>query len=269
MRKLQTGRKKDTEKEYTAMSDVKQLLKEAKLELTRRDYEETIEISEEVLKLDPDNYFAHIFLGKAFSSLPPSNEGNSNRHLESATAHYISATKLAPDNLLAWKGLFLLFKTTEAVPNILSYDVYFDLCGQYADILLKQEQSQVGLINDIKLLKKTHTDCRKAFYEHLKPGSLMAETIGRHLATPQDALLNLIKILSNTEVTEIGKAVSQNRLRLKASDPDYQIKLNSFSWEIIKNSDIDQLYNQLVNILTDDQLRSDIENEWLEYRIKS
>lgn len=268
MRQLQTGRKKDREREYTVMSEVKQLLKEAKLELTRRDYEETIEISKEVLKLDPDNYFAHIFLGKAFSSLPPGNEVSPNRHLESATAHYISATKLAPENLLAWKGLFLLFKTTDAVPNILSYDEYFDLCGQYADILLKQEQSQIDLINDIKLLKKTHTDCRRAFYEHLKPGSLMAETIGRHLATPQDALLNLIKIMSNTEITEIGKAVSQNRLRLKASDPDYQIKLNSFSWEIIKNSEIDQLYNQLVNILTDDQIRSDTENEWLEYRIK-
>lgn len=96
----------------------------------------------------------------------------------------------------------------------------------------------------------------------------MAETIGRHLSTPQDALLNLIKILSNIETTEIGKTLSQNRLKLKASDPDYQIKLNSFSWEIIKNSEIDQLYNQLVNILADDQKRSEIENQWLEYRIK-
>lgn len=47
------------------MSDIKQLLKEAKQELTNRDYEETIEISEKVLKLDPDNYFAHIFLGES------------------------------------------------------------------------------------------------------------------------------------------------------------------------------------------------------------
>ena len=250
------------------MSDIKQLLKEAKQELTNRDYEETIEISEKVLKLDPDNYFAHIFLGKALSSLPASNNVSSNRNLERATNHYVSAAKLVPDNLLAWKGLFLLFRTTEVVPDILSYDEYFDLCGQYADALLKQEQSQVELINDIKLLKKTHPDCQKAFYQHLKPGSLMAETIGRHLSTPQDALLNLIKILSNIETTEIGKTLSQNRLKLKASDPDYQIKLNSFSWEIIKNSEIDQLYNQLVNILADDQKRSEIENQWLEYRIK-
>ncbi|CAI4037040.1 hypothetical protein SMKI_16G3390 [Saccharomyces mikatae IFO 1815] len=250
------------------MSDVKQLLKEAKQGLKCRDYEETIEISERVLKLDPDNYFAHIFLGKALSSLPTNNDVSSNSNLQRATTHYISATKLLPDNLLAWKGLFLLFKTTEVVPDILSYDEYFDLCGQYADALLKQEQSQVELVNDIKLLKKTHPDCQKAFYQHLKPGSLMAETIGRHLSTSQDALLNLIRILTNTETTEIGKAVSQNRLKLKASDPDYQIKLNSFSWEIIKNSEIDQLYNQLVNILTDDQLRSEIENQWLEYRMK-
>lgn len=65
------------------MSDIKQLLKEAKQELTNRDYEETIEISEKVLKLDPDNYFAHIFLGKALSSLPASNNVSSNRNLES------------------------------------------------------------------------------------------------------------------------------------------------------------------------------------------
>ncbi|EJS41246.1 ski3p [Saccharomyces arboricola H-6] len=250
------------------MSDVKQLLKEAKQELTRQDYAETIELSEKVLKLDPDNYFAHIFLGKALSSLPASDKFNPNHNLQKAATHYISATKLVPENLLAWKGLFLLFKTTEVIPDVLPYDEYFDLCGQYADILLKQEQSQIELINDIKLLKKTHPDCESAFYQHLKPGILMAETIGRHLSSPQDALSNLIKILSNREIAEIGKAVSQNRLKLKASDPDYQIKLNSFSWEIIKSSEIDQLYNQLVNILTDDQLRSETENEWLEYRIR-
>ncbi|CAI4054235.1 SKI complex subunit tetratricopeptide repeat protein SKI3 SKDI_16G4440 [Saccharomyces kudriavzevii IFO 1802] len=250
------------------MSDIKKLLKEAKQELTKRNYEETIEVSEKVLTLDPDNYFAHIFLGKAFSNLSLDGEVSSSRNLQIAATHYISATKSDPDNLLAWKGLFLLFKTTEIIPDKLSYDEYFDLCGQYADALLKQEQPLVELINDIKLLKKTHPDCQRAFYQHLKPGSLMAETIGRHLSTPQNALLNLIKILSNMEIMEIGKAVSQNRLKLKASDPDYQIKLNSFSWEIIKNSEIDQLYNQLVNILTDDQLRGEIENQWLEYRIK-
>ena len=49
------------------MSNIKELLKEAKIELAREDYEDAVTISKKVLKLDANNYFAYVFLGKSYN----------------------------------------------------------------------------------------------------------------------------------------------------------------------------------------------------------
>lgn len=243
------------------MSDVKQLLKEAKVELGRGDYEEARDISLKVLKIDEDNYFAHIFLGKCFSMLPGG--------LAKAVSHYESAIELNRENLLGWKGLFLLFRNEPDIcPDPVSFDSYYQFCGQYAELLIEQELPLIELVEDVKTMRRIKPNSEEAFVRNLLPGQLMAEKLGRHLLSQQMALSKLIDIKSRQEQEQISNIVSTERLKLSTSDPLFQIKLNSKCWPVYENSEIDDRYNQLVNIVDDDDERSHVEENWLKYRLR-
>lgn len=249
------------------MSDVKELLKEAKTELSRGDYEEAIAVSKKVLKIDKKNYFAYVFLGKLYSV-------NSDlKDLGLATESYIKATNIEPDNILAWKGLFLLLEqqSERIIPDVVDYKKYFSLCNKYMKLLQQQGLSQVELINSIKALKtqnKSNTSFLEEFYKYFKPGNASYETLGKHLVTQIESLTGLIKIVKKRETEEISSIVSQQRLKLSASDPNYQFKINSLAWNIYEDSYLDEYYNQLINIVDDDTERGALEDEWLQYRIK-
>lgn len=241
------------------MSTIKDLLKQAKTELAREDYQSAIELSKKVLSLEKENYFAYVFLGKSYSCLPGK--------AKESIANYKLAIQYDSSNLLAWKGLFLLLKSLD-VPEVLSYDDFFALCGEYADVLLEQQLSQVDLIHDIRLFRKKYPDCEESFLMHMVPGTKMAELLARHLISPQDALSKLINLVNKKEESKISKLVSRERLKLSVQDPSYQTKINALAWGIYEGSNLDQLYNQLINITDVDEARSDLETQWLEYRIK-
>lgn len=242
------------------MSSVKDLLKEAKVELSREDYAEVVKICKKVLNVDKDNYFAHVFLGKAYS--------NMDSRVQDAIENYNKAIEVLPEELLAWKGLYLVFKEDKVVPSVVNFNTYFDFCGGYARALANKGVSQVDLIHDIRVFRKTHSDCEESFLRHMIPGTPTAEQLARHLISAQDAISGLIRILNSKQQDQISKHVSRERLKLSANDPSYQAKINTLSWEVYKDSELDDLYNRLVNITDDDEHRSNLEAQWLEYRLK-
>lgn len=242
------------------MSSTKDLLKEAKLELSREDYGEAVKICKKVLNAHKDNYFALVFLGKAYSSMSD--------RAKDAIDSYNRAITSDPEELLAWKGLYLIFKEGDVIPSVASFDTYYEFCGGYARALANKGVSQVDLIHDIRVFRKTHTDSEESFLRHMIPGTPTAEQLARHLISPQDAISGLIKILNSKQQDQISKHVSRERLKLSANDPSYQTKINTLSWEVYKDSELDDLYNQLININDDDEQRSTLEAQWLEYRLK-
>ncbi|SCU83667.1 LADA_0C12816g1_1 [Lachancea dasiensis] len=241
------------------MAELKQHLKDAKSYLASQDYEYSIESSNEALKLDKNCFFAHVFLGKAYACI---------NELSNSKRHYKTAIDLEPDNLLAWKGLFMLLKVSEIAPNIVSFDEYFDLCGEYAELLLQKQQSLIDLISDVRNFKNFHKNCQESYLRHMRPGGPVSETLSRHLISAQDALQGLLNIVNSEEQQKVAKLVSRERLRISANDPDYDVKVNSIAWEVYKEFEVDAFYQQLINITDDDEKRRDLEAKWLEYRIK-
>ncbi|SCW04619.1 LAFE_0H17546g1_1 [Lachancea fermentati] len=241
------------------MSEIKQCLKDAKNSLANEDYEDAIRESKRVLKLDSENYFAYVFLGKAYSCL---------NELRLSKESYQEAIAIQPNNNLAWKGLFMLLKNADVIPTIVSFDEYFDLCGQYAEILSQLELPQIELINDIRDFRSRYKDSQESFLRHMQPGTDMAERLSRHLISPQEALEGLLNILSARELQQVSKVVSRERLKISANDPDYNLKINTLAWQIFKDSELDDLYQQLINVTDDDLHRRELESKWLEYRIK-
>lgn len=254
------------------MSEIKQLLKDAKNELSGGYFEDVIPICLEVLKLDENNYWAHVFLGKSFASL------ERNKDYTKSVKHYILATKIQPENLLAWKGLFLLFfqdnntKTnSDIIPELVSFEQLFTQCDRYMSILRQLEQPQVDLIHSLRLLLKQNKESLKFqldYWKHYIPGESPYETLGKHVSRPLDSLQNLIKFAKIDETDKINKLVTNERLKLSVSDPLYQTKINSIAWEVYKHSQLDQYYDKLINLIDNDQKRQDWESEWLEYRVK-
>ncbi|SCV05111.1 LANO_0H00276g1_1 [Lachancea nothofagi CBS 11611] len=241
------------------MADLKQYLKEAKNYLASEDYEDSIESCKQALKLDKNCYFAHVFLGKALSCVDKLTESKN---------HYQLAIGLEPDNLLGWKGLFMLFKISNIAPKVVSFDEYFNLCGEYAELLVQKQLPLVDLVNEIRSFKNFYKDCQESYLRHMRPGTPMAETLSRHLISPQDALQGLLNIVCSEEQQQVSKLVSRERLKISANQPDYNVKVNSIAWEVYENSEVDQLYQQLINITDDDEKRRSLEAKWLEYRIK-
>lgn len=241
------------------MSQLKASLKEAKNALATENWKHAITCSHDVLKLDSDNYFAHVFLGKAYSCI---------NQLKKSKIHYQKAIKTDYENVLAWKGLFKLLNGLESFDDIVTFDEYFDLCGEYAQVLVDHQSSQIELVNDIKEFRRTHRHCEESYLQHLRPGTLMGERLGRHLMLPEKALKKLIKIISTNEQQQVSKIVSRERLKISINDPDYHSKIDSFAWAIYQQSDLDSLYEQLINIVDDTQDRRLLEDEWLQYRLK-
>lgn len=86
------------------------LLKDAKTFLTEKKYDEVLKTCQEILRLDKKNYHAYCFVGLAHSKL-----GNT----EKSQQAYLAATKLQPDQLVAWQvsAWLLLSSQTRALWN--------------------------------------------------------------------------------------------------------------------------------------------------------
>ena len=249
------------------MSDIKQLLKEAKGELANEEYEDAIALSLQVLELDPENYFANVFLGKAYSC------ESLLKDLGKAARCYIAAALSQPQVMLAWKGLFMLLGShgQQILPAEIEYKELFQVCNVYMSALQAQELPQVDLINYLKELKsqhKTESAFLEPFYEVFSPGNEEFESLGKHLTTPTESLSGLMRIVKRRETAKISEIVSHNRMKLSSNDPNYQSKINALAWEIYEKSKLDDYFNRLVNVTDDDKERASLENEWLEYRIK-
>lgn len=259
-----------------SQSEIKQLLKEAKKELSNGYYEDAIEIALKVLDIDTENYFALIFVGKSYDSLIDSKQVKDiETSYEKALKYYIKATTVQPTNLLAWKGLFQILlnqeKLKHVVPNLLKFDELFALCDQYMDCLMTNEQPQIDVIDFLRSLKKTNQEdihFLLDFYNHYLPGQKPYEILGHHLMSPLDAMLQLVKLTKINEDKIVSSKISNERLKLSNNDPKYQQKINQVAWSIYESSKLSDYYNQLINLIDDDTERKKWEQEWLEYRIK-
>ena len=156
------------------MSAVKKLLKNAKTALADSDWEYAIELSEEVLEEDNENYFAYVFLGKANESIGQNVKAKDN---------YLKAIALDDTNVIAWKGLFVLFKNAQNLREVVEFPKYFKLCEDYAEVLLQKQLSLIDLINDIRVIRRKYPESEEIFLESIKPGTKFGELIGGEIMT--------------------------------------------------------------------------------------
>ena len=223
----------------------KTYLKAAKQALQDNNPEYCCSLAENALELDPDCYFALIFIGKSNHLMGK---------LREAKEAYERAIRLKPDDLTAWKGLLLLVKTDD------DYKTFFRVISDYLDVLSEQQHSIAETVGEISkyLDKFPSEDVIDEYKRQLLPDGRLQQATKGLLVKPEKALRDYLGHVRTRENRLLSSA------KMKASGGAY----DATTWNIYKNSNVPDLYVQLINIVDDDEDRRDLEDKYLSYKLQ-
>ncbi|TID29838.1 hypothetical protein CANINC_001587 [Pichia inconspicua] len=245
-------------KDQSATKQLQKLLKKAKTDLKNEDYDECIKTAKSVLKLDNNNFYAFLFLGKAFEATGKKDD---------ALKAFVKATECNPEHEFGWKGqLALRLESTEFVP-------FFETVLSYAKIVTQKKEPLTDVIEYVKDYLKQHqfnTIEFKVFYlKQIIPGlSELGDIIGYQMNDPAVSLKQLIKIFEDEETKKIKREDEKTKMTfpVNITEKAKLDKLNEKRWNIICHSEIPQLYEILIDIEQNDDNRYKEQEAYLKYK---
>lgn len=243
----------------TMSYSIKNWLKNARSSIEAKDPDLAVEYCDDILEDEPDNYYALLFKGKACNMM------NKNKDAMKA---YKKACKLQPDDINVWKGM-LKVSSTET-----DYEEFFtDVLG-LAQAMQKQNLNLRPCVDYIdKYMSRFKTasyqlDLNVYYYYHIIPGkSELGDLVGAMVQSPTTSLSKLIDAETKREATRSSKEVSKLKMslprHLSAQDTK---KIDDLLWSYYENSNIPELYEQIINTEIDDQKRLTYEDNYLKYK---
>lgn len=228
------------------MSGVKSILKLAKSSLEQNDPETALAHSKEVIKLDPESYYAFVFQGKAYQLL---------NDLTKAITSFKRAVELEPNNLLAWKGYFQIAKGSN------DYEQFFYVLTALANIYIEQGISISELLRDMRAyLDTNNVKKNEALYEYylrsILPGTELGDLIGSSVEAPSNTYKKLIDLKQTQVEKEITTRVSKERIKLgRIIKLEQKAKLDAISWSYYSDNDLLNLYDAFLSTCDDELLR--------------
>lgn len=235
------------------MSGTKAALKAAKAALDSNDFDETIKQTETVLASDTTNYNARLLLGRAQEK---------KGLLDSAESTYKAAAKSRPDDTQASSGLCSVY-TAQGAKNIDAYiDVTIFLAQNFANADDKERcQSAVNKLTGFVRQNGKPAQVRRALAITLPESPLYAALEGR-VPAPSHTYLRLAESLEAEEKQTINQEVAQRRTRIGAKLGQVTVEVKR---EVFGNSELEQLYRQVINWTNDDDVRRQYEEKLLEH----
>lgn len=228
----------------------KDLLKAAKSALAGGNAEYALQLSQDCLKIDSKNYFAHVFIGKSYHVM---------NKLDLAIKAYMQAIGLDRTNLIAWTGLMLIVK------NVSDFKNFFYYVTEYIEVLLELQHPLADVLNDINgyLMKYKSEEAQEEYYRALLPYNKLGQLIPGLLKTPETVITKYLNIINKRESTEVSKNVTRERMKSRSQNSG-----DAIAWEFYKDSEVPRLYEELINVLNDDEKRRPTEEKYLKYRIQ-
>lgn len=234
-------------------AQIKTLLKKAKKYLAEHEFEYCLDEVKDVLQLDKNNYLAYIFSGKAYHSLD---------ELDKAIKSYRKAIEIDRSNILAWKGLNLVYA------NHNDYRGYFDFLQEY--VLILQDQNELlddivkGVITYNKKFNKHNSDLNfyASYLQLILPNTPLGQSIGLRIQPYEKTVEDLLKILRPLEDRKIKEAKRTFPLN---PTPNQLADMNQKLDLIYSDSQIPQLYKLIIDYSRDDSVRHSYEDFLLVY----
>ncbi|KAJ3841697.1 TPR-like protein [Lentinula raphanica] len=251
-------------------------LKNARDLLGKKNYAGAKDAALQVLQYEVDNYNANVFLGLASLELG---------ELDECEQAYTRATKLNPDQILAWQGLSQFYERTK------DWAKYADTLRRLVDMYAKSNDvvkcaETLQKYIDLRRERGTTTQVRSLIDalclllpdsplfevlsnlsppDHTNPTSTTTSSIQTAIHNSLIVILECIAILERDEDIYVKKEFEKRRTRLNAGPPE-QIR-KEIGREVWGNSRLPYLYNQVLDHPnTDDLLRRQTESKLLRYK---
>ncbi|KAL4921796.1 hypothetical protein BDW62DRAFT_96850 [Aspergillus aurantiobrunneus] len=230
----------------------KSALKEVRAALDSKNFELAADKAKALVKEQPQNYHAHVFLGLAQDKL--------NRFLEAERA-YLAATRIKGDDKPAWQGLIGLYEK-QGNQKLEQYrEVVLNL-GQVLADLDDKHRCQDVLDKYVGFTKKngTRLQYKRALELHL-PTSPLYDYLEGRIPHAAQTYLRLIEITESEEREFINREIGERRTRLGARIDQVTLEVKR---EAFKRSELEHLYRGIVNWSHDDQVRRTYEEKMLQ-----
>ncbi len=233
------------------MAASKAALKLIKAAIDANDFSSATDKAGELVKQDPKNYTAFVFLGFARDKLD-NNEG--------AEKAYEAATKLKPNDPQASKGLITLFEKQGQK----SLDKYHNIAVQLAEVYgsLDDRAQCQNVINKYEAFAKKYgskSQYRHALELHLPSSSLYTCLEGR-IPHPSHTLSRIIESMEIEEKEWINCQIGERRTRLGAKIDQVMLEVKR---EAFAKYPLEAFYQETINWTNDDESRRNFEEKLL------
>ncbi|KAL4765520.1 SKI complex subunit tetratricopeptide repeat protein SKI3 [Aspergillus foveolatus] len=230
----------------------KSALKEVRAALDAKNFELAADKAKAIVKEQPQNYHANVFLGLAQDKL--------NHFLESERA-YLAATRIKGDDKTAWQGLISLYEKQG--------NQYLE---QYRDVVIKlglvlaalddKHRCQDAVDKYVAFARKngTRLQYKRALELHL-PTSPLYDYLEGRLPHPAHTYQRLIEISESEEREFINREIGERRTRLGARIDQVTLEVKRDAY---RRSELEELYRGIVNWSHDDQIRRTYEEKLLQ-----
>jgi superkiller protein 3 len=233
------------------MAASKAALKSIKVAIDSSDFTSAGAKAADLVKQDPKNYTAFVFLGFSCDKLDD-NEG--------AEKAYQAAIKLKPNDPQALKGLITLYEKQEQK----ALDKYHMTALQLAEIYCSlddptQCQTVIDRYEGFAKKHASRAQYRHALELHLPSGSLYSYLEGR-IPHPSHTLSRIIESMEVEEKEWINSQIGERRTRLGAKLDQVTVDVKR---EAFARYPLEALYRDIINWTLDDEARRRFEERLL------
>ncbi|KAF2481457.1 hypothetical protein BDY17DRAFT_301374 [Neohortaea acidophila] len=230
----------------------KTALKAAKAALDAGDQDKAIAEAQKVLSSDPQNYFARLFLARAYEL-----QGNP----DEAASTYDAAAKSKPDDSQAWLGLCSVYESQ----NSQRVDEYREAVIKVALLFAKADdlhRSQTAIDKFISFAKKHGSKAQyKRALKCLLPGTPIYEYLEGRLPHPSQTYIRLADMTETEEAQRIKQEIANRRTRIGAKLGQVTTDVKR---EVYSESNLSRIYQDIIDWTTADDVRRQYEEKLLE-----
>ncbi|ORX92552.1 hypothetical protein BCR34DRAFT_594868 [Clohesyomyces aquaticus] len=226
-------------------------LKAAKAAIDVKKWDEVKEQANGVLEKDPQNYFAKLFLGRAFDGLGK---------FEDSAKAYEDATKIKPDDAQAWLGLRSMYEKQSGAKVDENTRVGLRLAEIYVGLDdAHRSQSAIDKLVDFARKHGTPLQYSRALATQLPTSPVYSFLEGR-LPNPSAVYTRIAETNEAYENERINRLIGERKTRLGATLTDVTEDVKR---EIYETSELESIYESVIDWTNDDDLRREYEEKLL------
>lgn len=234
------------------MSTSKAALKAINDAVKQNKFDDAIERAQNFLQKEPGNYNALVLLAFALEKKD---------RLDEAEEALEAAANLRPDEVTAWQGLIKLFERQGASMLAAYQDATIRLAGIYRDS--EQTYKYQKTVDDFVAFARALGDPHQ-YVTALRltvPGSPVYSAVeGR--TRPAETYETIAKILEAHEKKQINTLIGERRTRIGARVNEVTVEVKR---EVLGASSLAQVYREIINWSTDDDVRRQCEERLLQH----